>query len=214
MNYIEYDNLDATFHFEIENKVINDKSINLPVLMIWRADNCVMIGKNQVIEAEVNLAFANDNGINIVCRPSGGGAIYCDLGTLLYTMIVPFTKDAKSHMEETATKIIRALNTMGVDAYREGRNDILLDGKKISGMAQYTIGKRICTHGSLLFDTNMDTLTEVLIPHDEKLIPKGIRSIRSRVTNIKPYINEDISVAEFKDRLRKILTSAYGEHHA
>jgi len=205
MNYLEYDSIDASFHFNIENQIMNDREAKLPVLMIWQADNCIMIGKNQVLEAEVNLTYAKKQNMNIVRRPSGGGAIYNDMGTYLYTMITPFSGDAKTHMEETASQIIKALGTMGVPAVREGRNDILIEGKKISGMAQYTIGDRICTHGSLLFDTDLDVLTEALIPHDEKLIPKGIRSIRSRVTNIKPYVKEDISMSEFKDRLIKAL---------
>jgi len=94
---------------------------------------------------------------------------------------------------------------MGVPAVREGRNDILVDGRKISGLAQYTLGSHICTHGSLLYNTDLEILTGVLIANYEKLHPKGISSIRSRVTNIKPYMDKACTVNEFMVRLKKIM---------
>jgi len=120
-------------------------------------------------------------------------------------MIEPYTDDACVHMESTASSIIEVLSLMGVDSKREGRNDILIAGKKISGLAQYISGSHICTHGSLLYDTDLDALTSVLKPNDDKLLPKGIRSIRSRVTNIKPFMGTELSVDEFNTRLKKEL---------
>jgi len=103
--------------------------------------------------------------------------------------------------------VIKALNETGVPAVREGRNDILVDDRKISGFAQYTSGDHVCTHGSILYDTDMELLTGVLIAKEEKLHPKGIVSVRSRVTNVKQYITSGSSVADFILALKNSLTS-------
>jgi len=204
--FIESDDTDAAFHFSVEEFIMRHNKFTDPVYMLWRTQRTVMLGNNQVLSAEVDSDFARNNDIKIVRRSSGGGAIYTDSGTILYTIIQPIAKEAKIHMEETANKVIGALETLGVSAERIGRNDILVDGKKISGLAQYSVGSMICTHGSLLYDTDLDTLIYVLIANEEKLRPKGISSIRSRVTNIKSYVNTDLSVDSFKDRLKEELT--------
>jgi len=200
--FIENDNTDAAFHFSVEEFFMRFKKSDDPVYMLWQTNSTVMLGNNQVLSAEVDIDFANRNNIKVVRRSSGGGAIYTDSGTVLYTMIQPISKEAKVHMNEVAKIITDALSKLGVSAKREGRNDILVDGKKISGLAQYSIGSLICTHGSLLYDTDLDTLTKVLIANDSKLHPKGIASIRSRVTNIKPYTNTKFSTDEFISELK------------
>ena len=205
MIYIENDIKDAAFHFSVEEHFTRGKQLDVPVLMLWSVDNCVMIGNNQVLTSEINMDYALENDVKIVRRSSGGGAIFTDSGTLLYTMIEPYTDDASAHMENTASIIIEVLSLMGVDSKREGRNDILIAGKKISGLAQFISGSHICTHGSLLYDADLDALTNVLKPNDDKLLPKGISSIRSRVTNIKPHMDASLSVAEFKKRLKQKL---------
>ena len=201
--FIENKSKDAAHHFSIEELFTRIIKLSEPVLMLWQTDNTVMLGNNQIVEAEVDLDFAAKTNINIVRRSSGGGAIYTDNGTILYTVIQPLTENAKFIREETAENVIDVLKNIGVSAYREGRNDILLDGKKISGFAQYTSGKHICTHGSLLYDADIENLTSALIPNDDKLQPKGIASIRSRVTNIRPYVNENYSTADFFNILKE-----------
>jgi lipoate-protein ligase A len=160
------------------------------------------------VSAEVNLDYAREAGIQIVRRSSGGGAIFTDLGTVLYTIVLPY--DGKEPVQQIAKvtvagMIIEALGRMRVSAVQEGRNDILIDGRKISGLAQYLHGGHLCTHGSLLYDTDLEMLVNVLKPNEEKLKPKGIRSIRSRVTNIKPFMDTGCSVEEFINRLRQAL---------
>ena len=202
MIFINNDSTDAAFHFSVEDFLMRFIKSEDPILMLWQTESSVMLGNNQIISAEIDIAFANKMGINIVRRSSGGGTIYTDPGTLLYTCIQPKSEEAKTHMDETAKKIINALTKFDVTAERVGRNDILVDGKKISGLAQYSTGSMICTHGSLLYDTDIDILSSVLIPNDDKLLPKGIASIRSRVTNIRPYMNIDFTVEEFKEMLK------------
>jgi len=207
MIYIESTSNKAAYHFSIEELFSRFIKLTEPVFMLWQTDKTVMLGNNQIVDAEVNKEFASESNIKIVRRSSGGGAIYTDPGTILYTVIQPLTSDPKIHREETAGRIISVLEKMGIPAYREGRNDILLDGKKISGFAQYISGKHICTHGSLLYDADIDILTKVLIANTEKLQPKGITSIRSRVTNIRPYAKEDYHVEEFLKVLKGHLLS-------
>jgi len=202
MFFIESEIKDAPFYFAVEELFTRHHKKSRQAVIIWRTDDLVMIGNNQVVEAEVNTVFARELGLRVVRRSSGGGAIYTDLNTVQYTFIEPLENDAKSHMEKAAAVIIEILNDMGVPAKREGKNDILLDGKKITGLAQYVSGSHVCTHGSLLFDTNLDTLSKVLLPNEIKLRPKGISSIRSRVRNLKPYLNNDISVLDFMSILK------------
>ena len=206
MIFVENNSIkDAAFHFSVEELFTRYIRSKEPVLMFWQTDKTVMLGNNQVVEAEVNKKFADISGIKIVRRSSGGGAIYTDFGTVLYTLIEPLKNETKIHRENVASSIINALIKIGVPAEREGRNDILAEGRKISGFAQYTSGNHVCTHGSLLFDTDLEMLTNVLIPNKEKLHPKGIVSIRSRVTNIKPYVSADLTTDMFIKSLKNEL---------
>lgn len=207
MIFFENNNKEAAFHFAVEELFTRYIKSSEPVLMLWQTEKTVMLGNNQVVAFEVDMDFALKNDIKVVRRSSGGGAIYTDPGTFLYTVIEPVTKEIKMHRESVAATIVDALSYFGVSAVREGRNDILVDGKKISGFAQYTSGDHVCTHGSLLYDTDLEILTNVLIPNDDKLRPKGISSIRSRVTNIRPYMSESHSAADFRRKLLDKLTN-------
>jgi len=174
--------------------------------MIWQADNFVMLGSNQIAEAEVDIRYAKQNDIQIVRRSSGGGAIYTDMGTLLYTMIMPHEKDrqtleaAKSNVTSPVTK---ALNKLGIPAVVEGRNDILLDKAKISGLAQYVKSGRACAHCSLLYNTDLEKLARVLSVDEEKISSKALRSVRSRVTNISEHMDNPPAMAEFWGLLKQ-----------
>jgi len=205
--YFDINSKDAAYHFSVEEFCMRELKSEKPVLMIWQADNTVMLGNNQAVAAEVKLDYAREHGIKIVRRSSGGGAIYTDMGTVLYTLIQPIVDDVIVHREEVAAAVIGVLGAMGVTAERIGKNDILVGGKKISGLAQYTAGNFVCTHGSLLYETDLEVLSSVLVPNDDKLHPKGIKSIRSRVTNIKPYMADDLTVSEFINCLKEGLLS-------
>ena len=207
MIFIKSNSKEAAFYFSVEELFTRSLRKKEPVLMIWQTEKTVMLGNNQVVEAEVDTEFALASSVKIVRRSSGGGAIFTDPGTVLYTMIQPLDKDVKTIREEVAETIISSLKKIGVPAKREGRNDILVEGKKVSGFAQYTSGKHVCTHGSLLYDTDLDVLTSVLVANEKKLRPKGIASIRSRVINIKPYMSQNLTVNEFINELKSTLTN-------
>jgi len=175
------------------------------VIMLWQADKCVMLGTNQIAFAEVNMNVAEQENIKIIRRTSGGGAIFCDMGTFLYTMIQPYQEGEQG--KQIVNSVIHALNKMGVPAVLEGRNDILAEGKKISGIAQYVRHGMLCTHGSLLYDTNLELLTNVLCVSDDKIRSKALRSVRSRVTNIKDYVG--IPTLDFRESLKRNLLAEF-----
>ena len=212
LRYIKSAEQDAAFHFSVEEYFMEYAPIDQPIFMIWQADKCAMVGAYQVAQAEIDLIFAEKAGIQIVRRQSGGGTIFTDLGTLLYTLILP---DASGQLpreivrEIFAAPMVRALNKFGVPAKMEGRNDILADGKKFSGLAQYVRNGRICSHGSLLYNTNLDMLTEVLRVDAEKIDSKAIKSVRSRVVNLIEYMAPPVSVQQFWNMLEEKLTQEW-----
>ena len=210
MLYVESESSDAAFHFSVEEYIVRDYPWNEPVFMIWQADKCAMLGANQIAEAEIDMGCAKREGIQIVRRSSGGGTIYMDLGSFLFTLIEPYTEERyqlDAAREKAAGPVVKALNMMGVPAEFKGRNDILVDGKKVSGLAQYARHGRICAHGSLLFDTDLEALARVLKTDDEKIRTKALRSVRSRVANTKDYMEHPCSVEEFREFLKRYLFS-------
>ena len=208
MIYIETGVRDAAFNFSVEEYVAKHFPRDEPVMMLWQASKCVMLGSNQIAEAEVDIGYSDKEGIQIVRRSSGGGTIFTDFGTLLYTVIRPYTKDCdplEVAKECVAGPVAEALRSMGVPAKIEGRNDILVEGKKVSGFAQYIMYGRINTHGSLLFDTDLEMLSRVLRPDEGKVRSKAIGSVRSRVTNISDYMDHPCTITEFKELLKQSL---------
>jgi lipoate-protein ligase A len=215
MKYIEPPSTDAAFHFAAEDYCMQHFVVDEPILMIWQADQCVMLGAHQVAHAEVDLGLAEQLGVRIVRRPSGGGTIFTDMGTLLYTVITSFDQgddafDIRSRI--VAGPIIRALNAMGVPAQLQGRNDILVNGRKVSGLAQRIRKNKLCSHGSLLFDADLSLLSSILIVDPEKIQPKAIASVRSRVGNIKENLNSPISVDVFRSRMKESLFNDHSVH--
>jgi lipoic acid synthetase len=201
--YITTDSKDAAFWFALEEYITKNREA-LPVMMVWQTEPCVMLGNNQIAEAEADITYANREGITIVRRLSGGGAVYADGGTVLFSLITSqiSPEEAKKVYADSVTA---ALVKMGVPAKAEGRNDICAEGKKIAGIAQYARYGSVCTHGSLLYDTDLEKLACVLKADDKKFYGKAVRSVRSRVANIKDYMNENNSVSEFVTLFKKKL---------
>ena len=208
MIYIEAKSKDAAFHFSVEEYIVRHFPQDEPVMMIWQAYKCAMLGSNQIAEAELDMTYVEQEGLQVVRRLSGGGTIFTDEGTFLYTMILPHTEEnsPEAVRQIVAGPIVRALNDMGVPAKIEGRNDIHVgERKKIGGMAQYARHGRICTHGSLLYDEDLEKLTRAIRGDDEKIRSKALKSVRSRVTNIKEYMPRQYSTQEFLELLKQKL---------
>ncbi len=158
------------------------------VFIFWQNEPSVVIGKNQNINAELNLDYVKEKNIHIVRRITGGGAVYHDLGNINYSFISG-TRTEGIDFAYFTKPIIDALRSLGVNVSLSGRNDIEIDNKKISGNAQCTADGRTLHHGTLLFDTDLDVLSKALHVDEEKIKAKAIRSTRSRVTNLKSYLN-------------------------
>ena len=168
------------------------------VFILWQNDKTVVIGKNQNVNCELNFDFVNSNNIKIARRITGGGAVYHDLGNLNFSFICKSGKEGID-FATFCEPIIEALRSFGLDAKLNGRNDIEVSAKKISGNAQHTKNGRTLHHGTLLFDTDLSVLSSALSVDEEKLKSKAIKSTRSRVTNIKSLtsikdINEFITL--------------------
>ena len=206
MIFIEPKSLDPAFHFATEEFCMNHFS-GETIWMLWRTKKCIMLGSNQIPGLEIHMEAAKKHDVTIVRRPSGGGTIFTDPGTIQYSVITPYEKgmDTKKMKEEVlAATMLQVINEkLNLPAKLEGRNDITIDGRKISGLAQHIQNNQLCGHGSLLYDTDLEILTEVLNPDEDKITSKAIRSVRSRVTSLKSYLNPALSTEEFFEFLKK-----------
>ena len=170
--------------------------------MLWQNHNSIIIGKHQNTHAEINTDFVKEKNITVVRRLSGGGAVYHDLGNLNFTFINPVVSKQGIDFSVFCGLICKALNSLGVPAEIFGRNDIVIEGKKISGNAQYIKHGKILHHGTLLYDSNLGILSQALNPGNDKIQSKGIKSVQSRVTNIRPYMKTSMNTNEFWFALR------------
>lgn len=174
-------------------------------LILWQNDNTIVVGQNQSTEAEINRAFVEEHGINVVRRSTGGGAVYHDLGNLNYSFITDYDSIDRAALERFAKPIVSALKGLGVNAEISGRNDILVEGRKVSGTAQRKFKHRILHHGTLLFDSNPAMVAGALQVDPEKLQSKGRQSVRSRIGNIREFLKEDMDLPAFWEYLKKAL---------
>ena len=204
MIYLETGSTDPYYNLAFEEIVLS-KRLNNDYLILWQNDKTVVIGQNQIAAAEINLAFIDQHGIRVVRRCTGGGAVYHDLGNLNYSFISDVGKADELIKERFSSRIVTALQKLGLDATVSGRNDILISGKKVSGTAQRILDKRILYHGTLLFDSDVDMVTGALQVDPSKFQSKGIQSVRSRVGNIREYLKEDMSLSDFWMYLKKEL---------
>jgi len=163
----------------------------------------VVIGKNQVIENEVNLDFLRQNKIDVYRRPTGGGCVYADHRNTMFSIITKKT-NKQFTFKTYLSKIIDSMKLLDVNIEFSGRNDLLFEGKKISGNAFLQNKYGMLMHGTFLYDCDLETMVRAISPSDEKLISKGIDSVRSRVTNLKPYLNglsQDQLIKHFENTL-------------
>ncbi len=198
----------ALDEFCLENIVLDE-----PYFYLWRNRPSVIIGLNQNAYSEVNLKYLEENGINLVRRVTGGGAVYHDLQNLNYTIVSPICHPERSEgsMERsegsTPAPIVAALRQLGVPAELTGRNDIFVEGRKVSGYARRVSNRQEIIHGTLMYDVDLDTLTHVLDTPGSKLNAKGIGSVKSRVANLKDYLPGFKSLDEVQAALQDILAS-------
>ena len=199
MIYIESESFDPHFNLALEQYVFDNLDKNENYFMLWQNDNAIIVGKHQNTVAEINAEYTKENNIKVVRRLSGGGAVYHDLGNLNFTFIVSAGGGYEQfNFSDFCKPIIELLNSLGVNAVLNGRNDMSIEGKKFSGNSQYAKRGRIMHHGTIMFDSDLDIVGNSLVVSKDKIQSKGVTSIRSRVTNIKPHMQTDVSIEEFK----------------
>ena len=208
MILLRNDSTDPFFNMAFDACCLERLPLGEPVCYLWRNRPSVIIGLNQNIYAEVNLPFLKSRGILLARRVTGGGAVYHDLQNLNYT-IVGRSSDIERDYPGYAGIMADALRTLGVNAVLSGRNDILVDGKKVSGYAKRVWKDRLIVHGTLMYDVDTETLAQALSVNGSKFEAKGIASHHSPVTNLKTYLDGIGSVLELKDALEKILGNAH-----
>lgn len=199
----------------IDNKGITDPYINLALeeyvlknfgeedtyLLFYINEPSIIIGKNQNSIEEINRDYVEENNIKVVRRLSGGGAVYHDEGNLNFSFITKDDGNSFHNFAKFTEPVVKALNDLGVPAELVGRNDLLVEGRKISGNAQFATKGRMFSHGTLMFDSEIEHVVSALNVRKEKIESKGIKSIRSRVANISEYLTEKITMEQFKNHI-------------
>lgn len=202
MLYVESPRTDPCFNLALEQHLFDTLGQTEEIFMLWRNDNTVVVGRHQNAWQEVNGPFVRDHGIRVVRRLSGGGAVYHDLGNLNFTFIAP-AEDAALDLRLFCQPVAGALGALGVAAEITGRNDITVDGKKFSGNAQYRKNGRVMHHGTILFDSDLEVVGRALNVPGDKIASKGVASVRSRVTNLRPYLPAGVTLEEFQGLLAR-----------
>ncbi|GLC31036.1 lipoate--protein ligase [Clostridium omnivorum] len=197
---------DPHFNLALEEYAVKYLDPKEDYIILWQNEPSVIIGRNQNTIEEINAKYIKDFDINVVRRLSGGGAVYHDLGNLNFTFVVNNEKDSVSNFKKFTEPVISALEKFGIKAEFSGRNDITIDGKKFSGNAQYYHKNRLLHHGTILFNSDLSVVANALNVKMDKIASKGIKSVRSRVTNVYPYLENKITIEEFKATLLKFLT--------
>lgn len=203
MKYLETGSTDPYYNLAFEEYVLTQRPEE-DWLILWQNDNTIVIGLNQNTDGEINHEFVAEHHINVVRRTTGGGAVYHDMGNLNYSFITD-AENGAGGMERFTGPVCRALASMGVQAETSGRNDILVDGKKVSGVAQRICKGRILHHGTLLFRSDSAMISGALKVDKEKFSAKGVQSVRSRVTNIADYLPVEMDIGDFRLRIRQEL---------
>lgn len=202
MYYIESTSTDPYFNLALEQYVFDRLDRRHSYFMLWQNHNSIIVGKYQNTAAEINADFVREHNITVARRLSGGGAVYHDLGNLNFTFIMDGGEGAALDFASFCKPVAAALATMGVAVELSGRNDMTIDGKKFSGNSQYRKQGRVMHHGTILYDSDLQILGQALQVSKDKIESKGVQSVRSRVTNVRPYIQGDAPIRAFWDALR------------
>lgn len=201
---------DPRINLAIEEYALKHLNIDETYLLFYINRPSIIIGRNQNTIEEINADYVDGNGITVVRRLSGG-AVYHDLGNLNFSFITRDDGDSFHNFKKFTQPVVETLEKLGIQAELSGRNDILAEGKKISGNAMFSTKGRMFSHGTLLFQSEMDHIVSALKVKKDKIESKGIKSIRSRVGNIADFLKEPMSVEEFRSFLLQNIFKESGE---
>ena len=204
---IYHESTDPYFNVATDEYIL--KHIDEDCFMLWRNDNAIIVGAYQNTLAEINYDYVKEHNISVVRRMSGGGAVYHDLGNLNFS----FTKSGKdsnlSDIEKFTRPIVNVIRDLGVDARFEGKNDLMIDGRKFSGNAAHIFKNKILHHGTLLFSSEMRNVAGALNVNPVKYQDKAIKSVPKRVTNISEHLPVKISLEEFTRKVMEYVVNNF-----
>ncbi|MEL7645959.1 MAG: lipoate--protein ligase, partial [Anaerolineaceae bacterium] len=202
---------DPALNLALEEYLIRNIAPEEELLLFYINEPSIIIGRHQNTIAEINVEYVREQGLHVVRRLSGGGAVYHDLGNLNFSFIAPNMGGSFANFQKFTAPVIKALRDLGVPAELSGRNDILAEGRKISGNAQYVSGARMVSHGTLLYNSDLDEIGKALHVKASKIESKGIKSVRSRVANITEFLTEPVDILSFR---RQVLLGVFQQQAA
>ncbi|HEO7307651.1 TPA: lipoate--protein ligase [Streptococcus agalactiae] len=211
MKYIVNTSNDPAYNVALEAYAFQKLTDIDEIFILWINEPAIIIGRHQNTIQEINKEFIDKNGIHVVRRLSGGGAVYHDLNNLNYTIISNNTQEGAFDFQTFSKPVIDTLAKLGVKAEFTGRNDLEINGQKFAGNAQAYYKGRMMHHGCLLFDVDMSVLGQALKVSKDKIESKGIKSVRARVTNIADHLSDKITVQEFSDAILAQVKEEYPE---
>lgn len=182
-------------YLQIEQDLV--KQVKEPTLFTWIVPPTVIYGRHQSAEVEVNETYCAEHGIAVVQRQSGGGCVYADEGNLMISFVTPSTH-SEQVFKDFLQHIAEALQAKGLPAVTTDHNDILVDGRKVSGWACFTGPTGTIVHGTMLYDVNLDALQHAITPTAAKLAKHGVASVRQRVANIKELTDAFVTIHELR----------------
>jgi len=192
-------------YFNIASEEYIFRNFREDCFMLWRSEPSVIIGKHQNTLAEINWDFIKKHDIKVVRRLSGGGAVYHDPGNLNFTFIKHGRNRKLMDFKKFTDPVIKALAKMSVIAKFEGKNDLRVDGLKISGNSEHVFRNKVLHHGTLLFDSNLDNLENAIKKEKDHYSDRAVKSIRSQVTNISSHLRNNISISEFRELMQSFM---------
>jgi len=212
MIYIDTKSTDPYYNFACEVYFSTERTFEDDVFLIWHTTPFLIIGRFQNALEEIDAAYAREHGIGVARRLSGGGTCYLDEGGWQFSYLAPSRgNDLSIEFARFVNPVVDFLRSLGLNAALTGRNDITVNGKKVSGNSQYRLGPYTVHHGTLLYDENMENLVRATTPKEYKITSKAIQSVRERVTNIREHLESDMTLEEFRDALAAYITDSVYE---
>lgn len=210
MRYLTSPSHDIRTNLAIETYLMEHADLTEPILYFYINSPCIIVGRYQNVRAEINQQYVTDHDIILTRRTSGGGAVFDDLGNVSFSFITKDDGNGFGNFKRFTEPVLNALHKMGATgAELSGRNDLLIDGKKFSGNAMHVENGRMFSHGTLMYDVDQTQIEKALNVPADKLASKGIKSVKSRVTNLRPYLDpkyRNLTIEGFRDILaREIL---------
>jgi len=197
LRYIQRPETDPYYNLAAEEYLL--KSATVDTFMTWRNEPSVIIGKHQNTLKEIDLSFIESNNLPVIRRITGGGTVYHDPGNINFSFIFINRKDNPVDFREFTKPVILFLQNLGLNASFEGKNNITVNGLKVSGNSAHIFKNKVLYHGTLLFNSDLDRLEKAINGKEDLFKDKAVSSVRAKVVNIKDLLKNQITVEEFRD---------------